>query len=347
VANRENLLACLRRQAAGCAVLGSPFYAALLEHVIADVDVGGRTWDVLAPRSSEPFAAAVVLRFLGAIHRLVLEGHAPTLARHYPSAGGDGDPHAAWTALDAYLAAGPALEPYLARPPQTNEVSRAAALVGGFLTVAREWRLPLRLLEIGASAGLNLRFDHYRYESGPVAFGDPTSPVRFVDHWERTPPFDVQCTVVSREGCDVSPVDPTTPDGRLTLASYIWPDQAARLATLEAALTVAARVSARITRAQAADWLADRLADATVGAATVVYHSIAWQYFADDERQRVRDLIEQAGTRATPDAPVAWLRLEPAPEERFCELRLRSWPGGDDECLARAGFHGVPVVWLG
>ena len=154
----------------------------------------------------------------------MLEGRAPALARHYASAGGDDDPHAAWIALDALLATDPALEPYLARPPQTNEVSRAAALVGGFLTVAREYGLPLRLLEIGASAGLNLRFDHYRYESGGIAFGDPASPVRFVDRWEGTPPFDVACTIVAREGCDVSPVDPTTPDGRLTLASYVWPE---------------------------------------------------------------------------------------------------------------------------
>lgn len=347
MADRENLLACLRRQAAGCAVYGSAFYAALLEHVIADVEAGGRTWDVLAPRSAEPFDAAVVLRFLGAIHRLVLEGRAPTLARHYPSAGGDGDPHAAWTALDAFLATGPALEPYLARPPQTNEVSRAAALVGGFLTVAREWGLPLRLLEIGASAGLNLRFDHYRYESGGVAFGDPASPVRFVDRWEGTPPFDVACTVVAREGCDVSPVDPTTPDGHLTLASYVWPDQRERLAVLEGALAVAARVPARVERAHAADWLAGRLAEATAGASTVVYHSIAWQYFTPDERDRVRGLLSEAGTRATSDAPVAWLRLEPAPEQTFAELRLCAWPGGEDHRVATAGFHGVPVAWLG
>jgi hypothetical protein len=347
VADRQNLLGCLRRHVAACALVGSPFYAALLEHVIADVEAGGRTWDVLAPRSAEPFAAAVVLRFLGAIHRLVLEGRAPTLARHYASAGGDDDPHAAWTALDAFLATGPALEPYLARPPQTNEVSRAAALVGGFLTVAREARLPLRLLEIGASAGLNLRFDHYRYETGGIAFGDPASPVRFVDRWEGTPPFDSQCTVVSREGCDVSPVDPTTPDGRLTLASYVWPDQRERLAILDGALAVAARVPARVERAHAADWLADRLAGTTPGAATIVYHSIAWQYFTPDERDRVRELIERAGMQATSDTPVAWVRLEPAPEQAFAELRVRCWPGDEDRCLARAGFHGVPVVWLG
>jgi hypothetical protein len=37
-------------------------------------------------------------------------------------------------------------------------------LIGGFLRVAAMTRRPLRLLEVGSSAGLNLRWDHYRYE---------------------------------------------------------------------------------------------------------------------------------------------------------------------------------------
>src|SRR5262245_59314623 len=191
--DKANLLACIRRQMFGCGLLGSAFYASLLEHVIADVEAAGLTWDVLAPQSGEPFEAAVGLRFLGAIHRLVLEGRTPDLAAHYPSVGGDGDAEAAWRALRTLLATCPPLAPYLARPPQTNEVGRAAALVGGFLTVARDWSRPLRLLELGASAGLQLRFDHYRYETGRVSFGDPVAPVRFVDCWEGTPPLDVPC----------------------------------------------------------------------------------------------------------------------------------------------------------
>src|SRR5262245_20852073 len=138
--DKANLLACLRRQMFGCGLLGSSFYASLLEHVITDVEAGGLAWDVLAPYAGEPFEAAVTLRFLGAIHRLVLEGAAPDLAAHYPSVGGDGDAAAAWRALRTLLGTRPPLAPYLARPPQTNEVGRSAALVGGFLTVAREWR---------------------------------------------------------------------------------------------------------------------------------------------------------------------------------------------------------------
>jgi len=75
------------------------------------------------------------------------------------------------------------------------------------------------LLEIGASAGLHLRFDHYRYEAADLAFGDPASSVRFAGLWEGTPPFDAACTVAVREGCDVDPVNPATEEGRLTVTS--------------------------------------------------------------------------------------------------------------------------------
>jgi hypothetical protein len=63
-----------------------------------------------------------------------------------------------------------------------------AALIGGFLTVSAETGHPLRILEVGASAGLNLRFGHFWYQSGEHELGDPASPVRFVDVWERQPP---------------------------------------------------------------------------------------------------------------------------------------------------------------
>ena len=45
-----------------------------------------------------------------------------------------------------------AVRAWLNRPPQTNEVGRAAALLGGLRHVTAEAALPVRLVEIGASA---------------------------------------------------------------------------------------------------------------------------------------------------------------------------------------------------
>ena len=105
-----------------------------------------------------------------------------------------------------------------------------------------------RVFEVGASAGLNLRWDRFWYDTGATTFGDPDSGVRFVGWWEGEPAdrpdLSTGAEVAEREGCDRNPLDPTTEDGRTTLRSYVWPDQTERFARLDAALAIAARLPA-------------------------------------------------------------------------------------------------------
>src|SRR5262249_60191921 len=132
----------------------------------------------------------------------------------FPAVGGHGDAARAGPAgLDALDAHGNDVRDALPRPPQTNEVGRSASLVGGFLVVARDTGLPLRVLEVGTSAGLNLRFDRYWYESNGAGYGDVASPVRFTDLWEEgRPPFDVSAEIAARRGCDRNPIDASSED---------------------------------------------------------------------------------------------------------------------------------------
>lgn len=332
--------------------LASPLYAAVLDAVIADVEQGGpcrRVFDA-APPELDPIPDALVLRFLGALHRIVLAGRAPSLARWYPTAGGhftpgddpSADVVAAVAVHEAELVAG------LSEPVQTNEVGRCATLAVGFTALLRRFRLPLRLLEVGASAGLNLRWDRWRYESGATAWGDPDAPLRFADDVYRDPAPDVSApcapavAVVARRGCDRSPIDPLTERGRMLLRSFVWPDQAARLARLDAAIAVAAEVPASVDAADAGEWVAARLSEAAPEVTTVVYHSIVWQYLPPASRDRV----QAAFAAARPDAPLAWLRMEP-PEDPSdaAELRLTTWSaaGREESLLARSGYHGRPV----
>ena len=179
----------LRLQAGWCDRLGSPLYARLLEHAATDVAAGGPVRELLRGHESDSPGSALALRLMGSMHRLVLEGQVPELAPYYPSVGGRADAEAAWpvfrTAVERHARA---LGMLLERPVQTNEVGRSSALLGGFLLVARTG-LPLRLLEVGASAGLNLRWDLYRYECRGTAWGDPDSPVRLVETFEARPTF--------------------------------------------------------------------------------------------------------------------------------------------------------------
>ena len=336
----------LAHQQSACARAGSQLYADVLGGVIADLSGDGVCAEVLGPHRDDEFATALPLRFLGAVHRAVLEGRAPALASHYPSAGGAPGP----TLVDDFVAAVAdhrgEIERRLADTVQTNEVGRSAALAPGYATVARRWGRPVRVLEIGASGGLNLRWDRYWYDTGTSTLGDPGSPVRFVGSWQDGGaglPDLGSVDVVERAGCDRNPIDVGTDEGRTTLRAYLWPDQVERRARLEAAFAVAEAVPATVDRADLGEWAAARLSQPVPGVATVVVHSIVWQYVPRASRDRLRAALAEAGARATADAPLAWLRMEPAGP--VADVRLTSWPGGEEEVLATAEYHGIPVYW--
>jgi hypothetical protein len=338
----------LDQQRRACERAGSPLYARLIEAIAPDVVAGGPCAAILVPREADPPGSALPLRFLGAIHRLVIDGRAPALAVHYPSVGGSPGP----TLVDDFLATVAAhhdeIEAGIERHVQTHEVGRAAALVGGFAEVARRSGLPLRVLEVGASGGLNLGWDRFWYDTGRSTLGDPRSPVRFVGVWQgdALPDLDVGARVVDRAGCDRSPIDVTSDEGRRTLLSFVWPDQVDRLERLDAALTLAGPAAAAVERADVGDWLERKLTEPGRGSpsvATVVFHSIVWQYIGRESRDRMRAALRRVGAEATAASPLAWLRLEPSGP--VADLRLTWWPGGEEEVLATSEYHGVPVYW--
>jgi hypothetical protein len=349
-ADRTKLAGILRWQAKFSART-SPLYGTLLGRAAEDLEADGPTWALLRGNAADPETSALALRFMAAVHRLVLEGEAPELAAFYPTAGGYGSPEAAWP---AFLAAAERhrerLAALVARPCQTNEIGRAGALLPGFLLVARETGLPLRLLEIGSSAGLNLWWDRYRYEGAGAHWGDPGSPVRLTGMFAAPPPpLDGHPSIASRRGCDPNPLDPADPDDRLALASSVWADQPDRLRTLRAAMDMAAEIPTRVVdRANGGPWLERTLEPLPEGRTTVMFHTVVLQYMSEDERAQVFALLAAAGARATERSPLAWLRFESGDWRRTGshQVTLTTWPGGLERTLAEAGPHGRQVRWL-
>jgi hypothetical protein len=231
-------------------------------------------------------------------------------------------------------------------------VGRAAALAPCFLTVAIETGHPLRVLEVGSSAGLNMRWDQFHYDDSGDAWGNDASPVRLQGKWTgnarpwaQAPPSSG--LVVERGGCDPSPIDAISENGRQKLRSFVWPDQVERLQILDAAIEVARGAPATIDQQEASPWLARKLAEPVPGVATVVFHSIVMQYMNKATRAALAQAVADAGNRATDDAPVAWLRMEPGWVEGRADVTLTTWPGGRERLIALTGYHGAPVEWSG
>ena len=336
----------LRDQASWCAAMGSPLYAHLLEGAAEDAAAGGPVFELLEPFDAPNLRAdALALRLMAAVHRLVLSGEAPELAAHYPTAGGTRGRPGAWELFRALVASQrERLTPLIAQPCQTNEVGRCAPLAFGFLELAAHHGLPLRLLEIGASAGLNLRFDHFRYGGGGASWGPAESPVDLSGMWLEPPArLPAEVAVVERRGCDRRPIDVTTAEGRLQLESSLWADQVQRLVRLRGAFAVADRVPAAVEQASVDEWLPRMLAAPRIGATTVVHHAIVYEYLGDDVRRAFHKALESAGAVATSDAPLAWLRFEATPATRGYAATLTTWPGGEERVVATAGAHGSDV----
>lgn len=313
--DREEVAQSCLDQAGWAAKLGSPMYEALLHRMAGDVRAGGPCFAALEPHAARTRMLAPLL-LLAAIHRMVLEGSLPEAARFYPSMGGESNVDALWP---HFLDAVPRAVPPVC--VQTNEIGRSRALLPGFLEVARRTGLPLRLLEIGASAGLNLRWDHFPFLDPPAAI-----------------------CVVERRGCDLNPIDPTLDESRPALLCFVWPDQAERLQQLAAVIDIARRVPAPVDRSDAIPWLRTHLAEPRLGVATVVFHSVVMPYLTEEAREEVRRIIEAAGDRATENAPLAWLAMEPGADQ--ADVHLTLWPGGERRLIAQAGFHGRDVKVL-
>jgi hypothetical protein len=342
----------LRGQAEACGRLGSAMYADLLARVADDVSAGGPAAEVLRGHEDDPGPSGLALRLAGSVHRLVLERRAGALAAYYPTVGGTWDATAGWPAFRSLLAEAPdEVREWLDRPPQTNEVGRAAALMGGLLALRSLHDHPVRLFEIGSSGGLNLLADRFRFVGSAGSVGPADSPVVLDPAWVGGPPQTEPPVIAERVGSDVMPVDVRTTEGRLVLTAYVWPDQVRRFERLRGAFDLAARTPYDVRRQSAAE-LAGSLA-LQAGTTTVLWHSVMWQYLPTEEQDSVTTRLADLGRTATPEGPLAHLYLEPVrrtPESRHEFLVcLHTWSGGPDDgvrrVLGRSAAHGLPMTW--
>ncbi len=319
----------------------SPLYARVCQ-LIADSP------ELLAPAERSRERSPMV--FLAALHHELLRDPSHALAAHYPTAGGEGPGAGLGEALHRFCAdRAEALAATLAvRRTQTNETARCAGLLPAF--AALPGGRPLALIEIGASAGLNLLWDRYAYDYGGRRAGAAASPLRIACELRGpgVPPLDPP-PVHWRVGVDLAPLDATDPADVGWLHACLWPDQPQRHARLEAALAVAREHPVDVRQGDALTALPGLLAEAPDDALACVFHSAALAYFTREQVGELRALLEAV------ERDVAWIGAE-APGFLVGERRAPDAPlhfalsGGRPGALAqlaRMGHHGGWLEWTG
>lgn len=262
---------------------------------------------------------------LAGIHDLLLAGashelgtHLPTVARGPVATGGAGE-----LAIDFCRSHRDELAEILAtRSTQTNEVNRCAALLPGLCAAAPRGE-PLRLVELGASAGLNLLVDRFAYRFGGgaaaarahaprglvwvgagAAVGRAGSPVVCACAVAGELPPLALPEIASRVGVDLDPIDVRDDDAARWLLACVWPDDAERCARVRAAIALAREDPPRVVRGDALALLPELAGDD--GPHPVIWHSWVLAYWSTAAQRSLGAAIDELGARRD----LTWVYLE-------------------------------------
>jgi hypothetical protein len=226
---------------------------------------------------------------------------------------------------------------------QTNETSRAVTwLWPAYLAGADRGSRPLALVDVGASAGLNLVADAL-----PAPWtderGDPLPVARSPD-------------LVARLGLDAAPLDVRSSDGAQWLRALVWPGEPARLARLEAAIAAfraldPARGGPALERCSARDApaRAEEVAAAHPQALVLALQTVVREYLGAEEGAEYDRGMESWLLRSAPGS-AAWLQLEHADEGATREwpswivARWREGSAIRGVPLARCGYHPLALL---
>ena len=298
----DELAARFRRFATTEVEETSPLY-----HALALAVAGDRDLLRLAAEAQPGQPPANML--LGAVHLLLLRTPDHELAAYFPDlAAAPGAPAAAVPAFRAFCAthAGEIAALLRSHLVQTNELRRCAYLLPAFSHVASLARAPLALVEVGASAGLNLLFDRYayRYQLGDVALGagDPTSPVTIdtgcIVHTGAELPLGMP-RIAQRVGIDLNPVDLADGEAYAWLRALIWPEHADRAARLMAARRLWLAQPPALVRGDAAEQLPAVLDALSESVAPVIFHTHVLNQFTPAAAAALEALFVDLSARHT------------------------------------------------
>ncbi len=236
----------------------SPLYAGLAREV-------ARHPAVLALYAGVPERQRLPVLVFAAVHLTVLEDGTPFPATPEAFVGHCRRHHDRLAAIMA------------TRRVQTNEVGRLAALRAGLTALPTD--RPIRLVELGASAGLLLVVDRVgvRYEPWGLAGAGPV--LATCDASRARPPMGPIPPIADRQGLDLHPVDVRDDEQLRWLEACVWADDRDRLARLAAAVELARRDPPPVARQDLRTWTPPP------GDDVVVWHSWVAAYLTEDEQR--------------------------------------------------------------
>ena len=197
-------------EAAKARAFGKIFVAAILESLSRTLWHAPRVVRVIEQWPGDLASAGVIFRLNAGLHALARSGRYPLLQALYRTATPATSPEP--IELDAAVAVAlgdgeDELLLWLTGPTQTNEVARVAGLAAALSELSATHAMPCSLIELGASAGLNLNLAHYDIRMGGHRVGDRASEVRIAPRWYGRDPRPGPLLIGRTVGVDIGPID--------------------------------------------------------------------------------------------------------------------------------------------
>ncbi|WP_066405827.1 DUF2332 domain-containing protein [Flavisolibacter tropicus] len=177
--------------------------------------------------------------FLAAVHFYVLKNKTAFLAQYYPSVTGQPTEAISFDLFKAFVQEHQQGIVHLLqnRIVQTNVITRCNYLLPIFSNILSLNNKPVTIIDIGASAGLNLNFDQYEYYyNDNMVYGDSHIKLHCQIKEGRMPNIKPCSNSIQKIGIDQHPIDLANAEDLTWLQALVWPDQAERFIQLAEAL---------------------------------------------------------------------------------------------------------------
>lgn len=323
----------------------SPLYERLAIGISTDPD--------MLALASGAISKPVPMIFLAAVHFLLLSGEEHELAAFYPdinpgSCTAETDPYPVFRDF-CFLHRDKIENLITTHHVQTNEVRRCACLLPAFGFVAKLAEgLPMMLVEIGASAGLNLLWDRYGYDYGEgLVYGNRSSQVQLscTLRGNKLPPFpDIFPQISSRIGIDLHPIDVRDESAVNWLAAFIWPEHTARFDLLHRAIEIARDTPPELRKGDVVELLPGIMETALTEALLCLFHTFVSNQMSPEVRNDLANLIEDYGYRRN----ICCISIDLSDKYKYPRLELISFTHGvkAHRHLANCSGHSRWIEWL-
>ena len=324
----------------------SPLYERLAMGISKDQE--------LLTLASSAISKPVPMIFLAAVHYLLLNGAVHALAELYPDIhpeppAAEADPYPLFR--DFCIHHRHEIENLITSyHVQTNEVRRCACLLPAFGIAAKQAPgLPLTLVEIGASAGLNLLWDHYGYNYGNGnIYGNGISSVQLTctlrgDRW---PPFpETFPKIASRIGIDLNPVDIQDKSAVNWLSAFIWPEHSARFDLLHHAIEIARNNPLDLRKGNALELLPGIMETVPLDVLPCLVHTFVSNQMSPEARNGMVNIIADYGSKRD----ICCISIDLSEKYKYPRLELLSYADGvkAHRHLANCSGHSRWLEWIG